>query len=358
MNVCSCINTHNIACFVAASTTHRTVIPVSTTDVNASNTTQTSVREQPPTTSGLVRDSITTPGLLREPPTTPGLLREPPTTPGLLKLKKPVLDLNVRAVNRQINSPWRVAALPAGEAAVVNDGSQVVKINKTGQTIKELYSCRCDLSNHIWGILSLGYNLYVTHKNGTIVEIKPHTGQLINVYHIPDVGYINNHGSLWSNPSKIPNTDILLLPDTRKGEVFSYNLTSRHKQIHLTGLSRPTSVSYSFYNNSTLFVVCQSGRHIIDIYNSSWHLASSFGGVGTADGNLKYPYAAIVSSKHTVLVSDHYNNLVSVFTADGVFLYHLLTQSDGIRRPSAISYYKPYLWVVNSKRLYRYMLYK
>ena len=194
MNVCSCNNTHNTACFVAASITHRTVIPVSTTDVNASNTTQTSVREQPPATPGLVRDSITTaglvreppttpgllreppttPGLLREPPTTPGLLREPPTTPGLLKLKKPVLDLNVRAVNRQINSPWRVAALPAGEAAVVNGGNWVLQINKTGQTIKELYSCRCDLSNHIWGILSLGYNLYVTHKNGTIVEIKPH----------------------------------------------------------------------------------------------------------------------------------------------------------------------------------------
>ena len=293
MNVCSCNNTNNIDYFLTASNRHRPLIKVMTPDFRTSTTTQYSVRERP----------------------------------GLVKLKKAVLDLNVTAVNRQINSPWRVAALPTGEAAVINDGSQVVKINKTGQTIKELYSCRCDSSNHIWGILSLGYYLYVTHQNGTIVEIKPHTGQLINVYNIPDVGHIIHYGSLWSNPSKIPNTDILLLPDFRKGEVFSYNLTSRHKQVHLTGLSRPTSVCYSFYNNSTLFVVCQSGRHIIDIYNSSWHLESSFRG---RDDNLYYPLAAIMSCNNTILVSDHHNNRISVFTTDGVFLYHLLTPSDSL----------------------------
>ena len=325
MDVCSCNNTHNIACFVTANTRHRTVIKVSTPDVSTS--------------------TITT--------TTQSSARERPTRPGLVKLKKAVLDLNVTAVNRQINRPWHVAALPGGEAAVVSSGNWVMKIDKRGQTIKELYSCSCDSSNIIWGILSLGYNLYVTHRNGTIVEIKP--GELINVYHIPDVDSINHHGSLWSNPSKILNTDILLLPDIRKGEVFSYNLTSRHKQVHLTGLSRPSSVSYSFYNNSALFVVCENGRHIINIFNSSWHLVSWF---GDHDVNLYYPFAAIMSYNNTIYVSDYYNNQISVFRTDGVFLYHLLTQSDGIRNPSAITYYKPYLWVVNSKRLYRYMLYK
>ena len=325
MNVCSCNNKPNIAWFVAASTRHRTVMRVSTPDVSTSTTTHSTVREHP-------------------------------TTPGLMKPNKPVLDLNVTALYKEINNPQFVAGLPEGEAAVVNGGSQVLKINKTGQTLKELYDCQS--CNNIKGLLLLGSNLHVIHNNGSIVEIQTHTGDFININLIPDVSYSNHYGSLWSNPSKIPNTDILLLPDWYEGEVFSYNLTSRHKQVHLTRLYVPISVSYSFYNNSTLFVVCQNGRHIVNIYNSSWHLVSSFGGRGTGDGNLRSPYAAIMSSKHTVLVSDYDNNRISVFRTDGVFLHHLLTQSDGIRHPSAISYYKPYLWVVNSKRLYRYMLYK
>ena len=256
------------------------------------------------------------------------------------------------AVNNQIYNPWLVAALPEGEAAVVNSGYQVMKINKTGQTIKELYNCQS--CYYIEGLLLLGSNLYVTHSNGTIIEIHPHTGDLLNVYNIPDVDYIRNYGSLWSDPANIPNTDILLLPDVNKNEVFSYNLTSEHKQVHLTGLFNPSSVSYSFYNNSTHYIVCQYGRHTISVYSSSWDLVSSFGGRGSSDGDLYYPVAAIMSSNDTILVSDNYNDRISVFTTDGVFLYHLLTQSDGIYHPRALSYYKPYLWVVNSSKLYRY----
>ena len=271
-------------------------------------------------------------------------------------VNKPVLDLNVTADNYQITNPHYVAALPSGEAAVVNERSQVVKINKTGHTIKEVYDCQSCYD--IYGLLLLGSNLYVTHSNGTIVEIQSHTGDLLNVYHIPDVHYIRHFGSFWSDPSKIPNTDILLLPDS-KGEVFSFNLTSRHIQVHLTGLSSPSSVSYSFYNNSTHYIVCQVNRHTISIYDSSWDLVSSFGGRGSSDGYLFNPHAAIMSYNNTILVSDFANHRISVFTTDGVFLYHLLTQSDGLNYPTALSYYKPYLWVVQyNNKLYRYKFYK
>ena len=306
-----------------------------------------------PASEGLSRP--TNPASSTERTVNPTSIPDVTTSTATALLTKPVLDLDVTAVNHQITNPWRVAALPEGEAAVVNGWGQVVKINKTGQTIKELYNCQS--CNNIRGLLLLGSNLYVIHKNGTIVEIQPHTGQLLNVYHIPDVSYIRHYGSLWSDPSKIPNTDILLLSDFT-GEVFSYNLTSRHKQVHLTYLTNPTSVSYSFYNNSTHYIVCQLGRHTISIYDSSWDLVSSFGGYGSSDGDLYHPYAAIMSYNNTILVSDHYNNRISVFTTDGVFLYHHLTQSDGIKYPSALSYYKPYFWVVNNSKLYRYRLYK
>ena len=321
-NVCSCSNAHNVACFVIASS--RTVIPVSTPDVSTSTTTQSSMRKHP-------------------------------TTPDFVILNKPVLDLHMTAVNHQVNRPWRVTALPGGEAAVVNAGNLVVKINKAGQTIKQLYSCSCNLFNHIWGLLLLGSNLYVTHKNGTIAEIQPHTGKLLNVYNVSDVGHLNYFGSLWSEPSKVPNTDILLLTDSRKGEVFSYNLTSRHKNVHLRGLSGPRSVSYSFSDNYTSYIVCDTEHNMTNIYNLSWNLLISFGGYGEQHK----PHAAIVSYNNTILVSDTFNNRISVFTTDGVFLYHLLTQSDGINRPAALSYYQPYLWVVNNfNKLYRFRFYE
>ena len=313
--------------------------PTSTTDVTS------------PTIPTSVRDS-TNPGRMTH-MTTTGTHDVTSRTPETLN--KPVLDLDVTAVNDQIYNSRFVAALPEEEAAVVNEYSQVEKINETGHTIKELFNCQsCD---NIRGLLLLGSNLYVILVNGTIVEIQPHTGELLNVYHIPDAGGIDHYGSLWSDPSKIPKTGSLLLPNWNTGEVFSYNLTSKHKQVLLTGLSFPTSVSYSFYNiNSTHYIVCQYGHHTISIYNSSWDLVSLFGGYGSSDGYLNRPYAAIMSYNNTILVSDYYNNRISVFTTDGVFLYHLLTQSDGIYHPRALSYYKRYLWVVNNGKLYRYRM--
>ena len=286
MNVCSCSNTHNVACFVTASS--RTVIPVSTPGVSTSTTKQSSVRKHQ-------------------------------TIPDLEIINKPILNLNMTAVNHQVNQPWRIAALNGGEAAVVNVGNLVVRINKAGQTIKELYSCRCDSSNAIWGLLLLGSNLYVPHKNGSIVEIRPHTGQLLDVYNVSDVGRLNYFGSLWSEPSKIPNTEILLLTDSSKGEVFSYNLTSGHKHVHLRGLSGPRTVSYSFSANYTSYIVCETEHYVINIYNSSWKLLISFGGYRKSDGELHDPHAAIFSYNNTILVSDTFNNRISEFTTDGMF---------------------------------------
>ena len=75
-----------------------------------------------------------------------------------------------------------------------------------------MYNCQ-SFYNYMRGLLLLRSNLYVTYSNGTIVEIQPHTGDLLNVYYITDVSGIVHYGFLWSNPSKIPNSDILLLPD-------------------------------------------------------------------------------------------------------------------------------------------------
>ena len=50
-------------------------------------------------------------------------------------------DLEVTSVNNQITRPKYSAALPGEEAYVVNDNSQVLKINSTGHSVKVLYDC-------------------------------------------------------------------------------------------------------------------------------------------------------------------------------------------------------------------------
>ena len=240
-------------------------------------------------------------------------------------------------------TPTFIAALPSGEAAVVNEWSQVVKINNTGHTVKALYSCNsCVYSSFfISGLLLLGNNLYVVHNNGTISEIHPHTGELLNVYHIPEVDYIRHAGSLSSDPPNIPNTDILILPDYIKNEVFSYNLTSGDKQVHVTRLSRPTSVSYMFLNGSTCYIVCQRKANTVSIYNSSWGLVSSFGDNGSGDGVLYGPYSVVLSSNNSVIVSEYANERISVFTLEGKFLHYLLEAETP--NPECLSYFNPYL---------------
>ena len=256
-----------------------------------------------------------------------------------------------------MTDPMFIAALPSGEAAFINDGSQVVKINNTGHTVKVIYDCNS--CSNLGGLLLLGDNLCVVHDNGTISEIQPHTGEVFNVYQIPDADYILHYGSLSSDPS-ILNTDILLLSDADTLEVFSYNLTSGEKQVHVTGIDYPTFVSYIFLNGSTHYIVNEFEKNMIHIYNSSWGIESKFGGTGSGDGEFKETYAAIVSSNNSILVSDYFNHRVSVFTSKGEFLHHLLKNE--LNYPEALSYFEPYLWVthyIESKDirgLYRYRL--
>ena len=283
---------------------------------------------------------------------TSGTTMKPVTTP-----QPDLPDLDVTDVNSELTDPTFVAALPSGEACVVNGNRQVVKIDSQGQTVKTLYECsQC---TRIGGLLLLGSNLYVAHENGTLVEMEPHTGEVFNVYQIPDVGVIFHHGSLGSDPSKIPNTDRILLADFDKGKVFFYYFASGDKQVHVSDLFFPKSVSYMFSGDSVYYVVCESGFDMIHVYDSSWNIVSSFGDSGSEDGELDSPYAAIVTSTNTIIVSDFYNNRLSVFTKERGFRYHIPI---AILKPDSLSYFEPYLWVRRFKSadsshgLFRYRL--
>ena len=267
-------------------------------------------------------------------------------------------------VNPQMTLIGYVAALPDGGAFVVNYvwsnyTDQVWRVNVTGQVIQHVLQCvGCD----IWGLLVLNNNLYVIHANGTLLEFDINNTNTVQVYQVPDVWRMAHFGSLSYHPSVITHPDLLLLVDYSKGEIFSYNVTSKNKQVHLTGLSRPSSVSFMTYNSHLYYVVCERRRNQVNVYNSTWGLYQTLGGHGSGDGQFNRPWSAIGLPDGSVIISDYYNRRVSLFNIHGRFIRHILTRSDGLSVPWAMSISLPYLWLIDNRgwpiyRLYRYKLY-
>ena len=271
----------------------------------------------------------------------------------------PVLDLDMTDVNPQMTEIFSVAPLPDGGAFVINYVSsnktnQVLRVNVTGQVIQHVYQC---VWCYIEGLLVLNNNLYVIYGNGIIVVININNTNIVQVYQVPNVWRMFHSGSLSYHPSVITHPDLLLLTDWRQGEIFSYNVTSKNKQVHLTGLRRPTSVSFMTYNNQVYYVVCEYWIHQVHVYNSTWGLYQTLGGTrGSGDGQIDNPYTAIGLPGGLVVIRDIRNDHVSLFTIDGKFVRHILTRTDGLYSPGPMSISLPYMWVVGVHGLYRYKL--
>ena len=288
---------------------------------------------------------------------------------GLRRLEKPVLDLNITRTSSELYNVGytnTIAALPGGGAVIRhyiqnNKTEQILKINSQGKVTQTIYTC-VGCSSYIWGLLVLGDFLYLTHRNGTVIKTQVSDGQVVSTSTIPDVSYVIHTGSLSNKPEKIPDKQTLLLCDYHynKGEVFTFNPSTGEKQVRVTGLSRPRSVSYFIHNQTVFYIVCEGFRHRINVYNQTWDLIRTIGRYGSNDGELNNPTSAIVSDEDTIIISDHYNHRVSEFSFNGTFLRHLLVRSDGIVFPYSMSYYYPHLWLDHGhhNKLYRYNLYR
>ena len=288
---------------------------------------------------------------------------------GLRRLEKPVLDLNMTKTSPglyNVGFANKIAALPGGGAVIRhyirnNRTEKILKINPQGKVTQTIYTC-VNCSSYIVGLLVLGDFLYLTHTNGTVIKTRVYDGQVVSTSTIPDVRYVIHTGSLSNKPEKIPDKQTLLLCDLYKGEVFTFKPSTGEKQVRVTDLSRPRSVSYFFYNHTVFYIVCEGWEDRINVYNQTWHLIRTIGTEGSNDGELNNPGSAIVSDEDTIIISDLGNHRVSEFSFNGTFLRHLLVRSDGINGPFSMSYYYPHLWLVSGGyphyKPYRYNLYR
>ena len=182
-----------------------------------------------------------------------------------LRRKKPSLDLNLTKTSPELSNVGFVAALPGGEAVVRNYISdnkteKILKINSQGKVTQTIYSCK-GCSPNILGLLVLGDYLYLTQSNGTVLKTRASDGHLMSRSTIPDVISVLQTGSLYSKPDQIPDKQTLLLCDQYKNEVFTFKPSTGQKQVHVTGLNTPTSVSYLINNHTVFYIVCEEFKH-------------------------------------------------------------------------------------------------
>ena len=279
---------------------------------------------------------------------------------GLRQSENALSDFNINKTSPGISFVICVAALPGGEAVInnfmLNNTQQVLKMSSQGKITQVIYSCgNCSF---ITGLLVLGDYLYIIHYNGTVIETRVSDGRILRITNIPDVGRVIHTGSLSNKPHKIPDKQTLLLCDLDKGEVFTFKYSTGQKQVCVTGLSYPQSVSYFFYNQAVFYIVCEEFRHRINVYNQTWDLIRTISTAGSNDGELRGPMSAVVSDEETIIISDHDNNRVSEFRFNGTFIRQLLVRSDGIYSPLSMSYYYPHLRLVHGDHFkpYRYNL--
>ena len=269
-------------------------------------------------------------------------------------MTKPLIELHIlKQYPIRVKQISQLVALPKGQALVTIRppySDQYFRINKEGRIETKHYCKKCGKNAWIGGLLILSVNLYIIHTDGKVFETLVNNNKLLHVYYIPNVSRVINRGSLYSDPHIIPNNDVLLLADIGKHEVFTYNLSTNKKKIRVSGISYPTSVTYSFYKNMTYYIVCTLRERCINVYDSQWHFLRRFGPNDTRS----YPMSAIVTSEETILVV--YSNRVSEYTLEGRFLGDMITMSGAI---TLISFSYPHLWLVKTRtwELERYKLY-
>ena len=303
-------------------------------------------------------------------------------------MPNPILELdNVSIINPNMHLPTAVAALPDGEAIVYFTETivgvlnhyihRVVKINRHGEVLHntEHTVSDSDTRETCRGLLVSGEMLYIVKKTNSSVErirlseFEKGFKEQIDEFHIPDAEDVVNFASLYYNPSKIPDKDLLLLADRGKYEIFTYKLSSKEKKVRIkdkylkTRHNRIMSVSYIIDNNKIFYLVC--GGYKVMIYNSEWKLVKTFADFN--DSALNYrpssmPASAIVLPDGNVIIADSIRSRVSEYIINGTLKQHLLTTDDKIYKPVYLTFSYPHLWVLgystHKNILNRYRLYE
>ena len=248
-------------------------------------------------------------------------------------LPNPECDMDLTDIKKELKYVNSLVALKDGGALISNytDRHHVVRVDREGRTVPPLYTCT--QGSDIMGISTYHVLVFLFQSDGFITKYNINDITNTVVTYKVDVDKLCSGTLIEYNQ--------LLLPDFDKDEVFVYNTDEHSKQVVITDVRSPVSVSCN--QNQTVIAVCELDGHCVSLYNKSYVKQTTIGSYGRAAGCLDHPSSVIITPSGSFLVADFKNNRVSEFGQQGAFLRHVITQH--IECPYSISFSHPYLWV-------------
>ena len=161
----------------------------------------------------------------------------------------------------------------------------------------------------------------------------------------PEVKYNPNINDIYS--MKILNESCIVLLSQSENRISEYNPKYNQTKIVVSNLKDPVHVNIMRSEGEVLYLVTCDGTDSVDVYDEGWKLVRAFGGYGQADGQMWNPFGTTIS-KQGILVADTSNGRISLYSTEGKFIKHILTNNDGIGYPVGLSYARSFLWLSHS----------
>ena len=215
----------------------------------------------------------------------------------------------------------------------------VIRLSDRGEVISNLITTDKDIT----GFILMSNNECLILHEDSLQSVRIEDGQVLGSgYKVPDVKHLHDGIRI--------DDDQVLLVDSDKGEVITYNMKTRNKHVVIDELNHPTSVDKAVTDQGVFYIVNEWLANTVSVYNDRWRLVASRGGLGDSDGRLNNPHTARVLPDNTIIVADYCNHRISRFTLQGDFIDHVIKQSDGIRRPYRLAVQYPNVWVSEGQR--------
>ncbi|XP_078599312.1 tripartite motif-containing protein 2-like [Branchiostoma floridae x Branchiostoma japonicum] len=104
------------------------------------------------------------------------------------------------------------------------------------------------------------------------------------------------------------------------------------------GQSQQQSVLHVTVNTSNQIIVSNMRNNNLEIYDPAGRHLFTAGSFGWGPGQLNYPAGVVTDSEDNMMVADSVNHRVSLFSEDGVFIRHVLTQEKhGLNFPMGLA---------------------
>ena len=130
----------------------------------------------------------------------------------------------------------------------------------------------------------------------------------------------------------------------QNGKIIRFDIDKKNTARLTQNLNWPTYINKTGQQGCVKYIVTETGSHQIKVYDQKWNVLHVIGKPGSNDGELTWPYSTAITELG-ILVADLFNHRVSHFTLEGQFVSHVITNQDGLERPTGLAYAFPYLWV-------------